>query len=733
MNSSYRNHAHNAVLILLLPLHVLTCLTVFSVEYVFLHNDERVEQTGVLSDSFDKLQMFISQKIDWPPTFIWTGLGLPVTFVLETMEKIPFFAPDTASKEKSFKVKIAGGIVVAIFGIIPLIAEVVVAGGLLAVFGPIWKGFRMAVWKPLFKPKGIVSIRYRKWNARLYRRPLGENEIRILRLHPGAGFDPVRADLFDVDLYNCEYDALSYAWGGHKLLRRFIVVNDRKLLVSDSLHRALCAIRSTNSEVSIWIDAISINQADREEKSRQVKLMRHIYENAQTTIVWLGSAPKGLDRAFQHISQTAHILKENGKPQPLRDEPGLAFGKILSRRWWSRVWVVEEVALSKEIVVKCSAAEISGTLMMNFIAAGGYLGVHCSRHNFDFARFISRYREDYSFRHDLTLAQVTYHFGESKAFEPHDKLYGFLGLIDEREWPVQPDYKQPISETFAQFSVWFINRSKSLEAVAQAENRRPKECSWAVDWSRPSNPYGRILLWPPSLNNSLITGARTYNACGGLLADIRVSDDNPFGISLAGWQADTVIETGTYFSCTPGDLGGVKFFIKRWETLAKKLSVPWTHKTQKAFNRTIVADAWRGEVVLDWAQHLDDNAYVEIDSPEPMYQQYSQLLHLACYQRRFFITAKGMFGLGPRETRTGDKVCVLFGSPVPFILRDFGAEAGRLWGTWRKSRTDETNRHSEKSYKIFGQAFVDTIMDYKGDIRADLESGKLGQHHFSIV
>ena len=44
--------------------------------------------------------------------------------------------------------------------------------------------------------------------------------------------------------------------------------------------------------------------------------------------------------------------------------------------------------------------------------------------------------------------------------------------------------------------------------------------------------------------------------------------------------------------------------------------------------------------------------------------------------RRFLITKKGYFGLGPREVRKGDRVAVIFGQDVPIILRR-SSEAGR--------------------------------------------------------
>jgi len=41
-------------------------------------------------------------------------------------------------------------------------------------------------------------------------------------------------------------------------------------------------------------------------------------------------------------------------------------------------------------------------------------------------------------------------------------------------------------------------------------------------------------------------------------------------------------------------------------------------------------------------------------------------------RERFFVTDSGHMGLGPEDTKVGDVVFVLVGSPVPFLLRDAG-------------------------------------------------------------
>lgn len=53
---------------------------------------------------------------------------------------------------------------------------------------------------------------------------------------------------------------------------------------------------------------------------------------------------------------------------------------------------------------------------------------------------------------------------------------------------------------------------------------------------------------------------------------------------------------------------------------------------------------------------------------------------IACSERRFFVTADGRFGLGPRGLTKGDIVTVLYGGALPFALRSVSKERYRYVG-----------------------------------------------------
>lgn len=119
------------------------------------------------------------------------------------------------------------------------------------------------------------------------------NQIRVLRIQPSS--DPnaiVHATLFVVtpdDPTHEAYNALSYCWGDESI-RRNINISGNEVSVTYSLESALKHLRKDSEELSIWADAVCINQKDEAEKNRQVMMMGKVYKKAENVFVWLGIA-----------------------------------------------------------------------------------------------------------------------------------------------------------------------------------------------------------------------------------------------------------------------------------------------------------------------------------------------------------------------------------------------------------------------------------------------------------
>ena len=99
-----------------------------------------------------------------------------------------------------------------------------------------------------------------------------------------------------------DYMTLSYMWGDLNDLRR-IRINGNAMEVTANLESFLRQyvtreIETLSSRIGLWIDALCINQNDIEERNRQVKRMRSIYEQAVGTVSWLGEAVDEMGEAI---------------------------------------------------------------------------------------------------------------------------------------------------------------------------------------------------------------------------------------------------------------------------------------------------------------------------------------------------------------------------------------------------------------------------------------------------
>ncbi len=99
------------------------------------------------------------------------------------------------------------------------------------------------------------------------------------------------------------FTALSYVWGRPDPAqdpRNTIRCGTCSLPLTPSCADALRVVRrrAGGQTVSIWVDALCINQADAAEKADQILLMEEIYQWADPVLVWLGRATEQSDRAF---------------------------------------------------------------------------------------------------------------------------------------------------------------------------------------------------------------------------------------------------------------------------------------------------------------------------------------------------------------------------------------------------------------------------------------------------
>ena len=170
--------------------------------------------------------------------------------------------------------------------------------------------------------------------------------------------------------------ALSYVWGDAND-RKPITVNGIAHSIATNLNEALKyahfhwqAAFQDHATLSYWLwaDALCINQSDDQEKNYQVPLMKEIYSAAWFTFCSLdSSAPeRAMNLAFNFLETVAKHVKEidvtwmsnypelfgnNSTASNLesKNEVEDAMQTFLDLKYWSRVWIFQELILSQRV------------------------------------------------------------------------------------------------------------------------------------------------------------------------------------------------------------------------------------------------------------------------------------------------------------------------------------------------------------------------------------------------
>jgi hypothetical protein len=185
--------------------------------------------------------------------------------------------------------------------------------------------------------------------------------LRLVRLFKGSFPDDIQCEIFLAWLHGYEkcmpYEALSYTWGSTERTSE-ITTNDCTLAVTENLHHALRYLRYEYTDRILWIDLICINQDDFQERSHQVAQMRDIYKEAEQVLIWLGLPTYNTSLSMDSMRgyQQRHGIQGNGVPQAnlwidtwlrsnSKEHPqSNGLKELLSRPWFRRIWVLQEVA-----------------------------------------------------------------------------------------------------------------------------------------------------------------------------------------------------------------------------------------------------------------------------------------------------------------------------------------------------------------------------------------------------
>ena len=274
-------------------------------------------------------------------------------------------------------------------------------------FLPRFRGFFFIIWAYIWASLNPSQYRYAwlpccKENWRQH----DCTYIRLLRI-VRVDDKRIECSLSDHELLqsNLRYHCLSYTWGDPfpppknplpilplpwywRIFREdrqspgYVVVCDgREIPISYNLWTALSCLREKcwPELDAIWIDQICINQRDgsKIEKNSQVSAMNHIYEGAESVVVWLGPERDPvenlslvmdvgeelarLEREYELKDTTDVYRFDNFRAQltgRFSIEHWASLHYFLCRSYFNRMWILQEVVVAKQLRIFCGNTKV---------------------------------------------------------------------------------------------------------------------------------------------------------------------------------------------------------------------------------------------------------------------------------------------------------------------------------------------------------------------------------------
>lgn len=190
-----------------------------------------------------------------------------------------------------------------------------------------------------------------------------------------------------------------------------------------------------------------------------------IYETANRVLVYLGEEGDGSDTAMSCLSDIRGQIS---------DTDSNAVQRLFHRSWFSRIWVIQEVARSQAAVVICGSRAVPWDCF-NIWPIRQTSTVQPPS--------ILNYRSGFTPTKG-SLLKLLHETRSSLATDHRDKVIGLLGLIpNEEQWISLIDYAAPVEDIYTQVAMTIIEDSLSLQILSAVQRSHRRLPSWVPDWS----------------------------------------------------------------------------------------------------------------------------------------------------------------------------------------------------------------------------------------------------------
>jgi hypothetical protein len=592
-----------------------------------------------------------------------------------------------------------------------------------------------------------------KSKSSLYRvLPSQGHWIRLVRLGPGHLDEPLRCELVPVDLSNTSevpsYEPISYAWGENAKLEH-ILCDKHNLPITANLFQALLHFRYVDKDRLLWADGICIDQSDEIEKNHQVSLMGEVYSLGKRTLVWLGNCDEthkleevavfiqdfnqyteSLISKTQDTSAWAAVQALNSAPDLPKNHELIRNTEIWNhledffhRPWFERLWVLQEVGLSSEVLAQCGTYTLDFSNVVLFGATFKHLATF-SHHTFsrdsglhrltlaftaiwstfgtkrkqswiqskDFLRSIFEMNSHPAKHKEDIILNLLYTGRMFQASDSKDRIYAFLSHTLLKDLSIQPNYSSTLSDAYITFFEHMVRSTSSLNILCYTQNlgqERDAMSSWVPQWHNPQHfpdsipPYTFVdsgSLAQFNVSNFAISGEKLH--VEGLVVDTvktttklmkpedweaKASSSDETHIMEQCWRLFAQVQNPSFFNHPT-----IKEWLLAWTLVAGRYtSVSWLLEDLVAYCRDFCEPVY--------AQMTTSNPQLDIKGTGKS-ARFLAFMTTRTTNRTFFSTQNGRCGMADGKVEADDIVALIFGCNLPLILRKHGNGLYRLIG-----------------------------------------------------
>ena len=421
--------------------------------------------------------------------------------------------------------------------------------------------------------------------------------------------------------------------------------------------------------------------------------------------------------------------------------------ELINSPYWSRVWIVQEIALGAEVWLHYGRHIFSLDVLFDAarLMRKHYYGCcyhHCAADTNnkwsnifsilnsldsigDFSHLQSSERSrDITQLSKVLLAGMDFR----EATDPRDQVYGLLGLVPDcqNDRLLRPDYSLSVSQVYTRAAFKIMRDSGDLRLFSYADRLRRVEGlpSWCQDFAEKGifNPY------PYSWD--------FFNACSATGFEVDLKPDS--SLEVLGFHLDTVTEATS--ARTPESL--TRSALSRWiedgltlarEHCATKAGVymanPPVH-IEEAYGRVLIGDTFNLadgssrratyediELFFGWLSWMNESVGLETKDwaarrPPIIFSEIFSTFMTRTQSRKLFATKNRRLGMGvsivfgeEKEVSPGDQVWLLQGSRLPIILRPIPVSAHEGQSSAEMQSRDGSH------FALISTAYIHGIMD----------------------